>query len=244
MSSEVILRTEGLTKRFGGIVAVNNVSLSIRQGEIVGIIGPNGAGKTTLINCITGVYKPDSGRVYLMGVDITGKPPHEIALNGIARTWQKVRPFTKMTVLEAVTSGALLRTNDVSKARDEALKILSKIGFPENKYTALGKNITLVEHKLVDLARAIATKPKVLFIDEVVAGLRPHEVEVMVDVVKKVNKEFNITLGVVEHVMRFVMNISNRVLVLHEGRLIAEGRPEEIAQNPLVIEAYLGTRPV
>lgn len=238
------MKVDHITKRFGGIVAVNDVSLVMRMGEILGIIGPNGAGKTTLVNCITGIYKPDSGRVYFMGIDITGKDPHKIASLGIARTWQKIRPFTRMTALDAVTTGALLRSRDIKEARGEALKILGMIGFPENKYEALGANLTLIEHKLVDLARALATKPRILFLDEVVAGLRPHELEVMVNVVKKINRELGITLGVIEHVMRFVMRVSDRIIVLHEGRLIAEGKPEEVAQNPLVIQAYLGVKPV
>lgn len=244
MSDMTLLEVSGLSKRFGGIVALNNVSMKITKGEIVGIIGPNGAGKTTLVNCVTGIYKPDSGKVFFLGEDITGKPPHIVAVKGIARTWQKIRPFYNMTVIEAVTTGALLRTRDVLKAREEAMEILEFIGFPRSKFEMLGKNITLIEHKLVDLARAIATKPKLLFLDEVVAGLRPHEVDVIANVVKRINRELGITLGVIEHVMRFVMGISDRVIVLHEGRLLTQGTPAEIARDPLVIEAYLGTKPV
>ncbi len=244
MSDAVLLEVINLSKHFGGIIALNNVSMRITKGEILGIIGPNGAGKTTLVNCVTGIYRPDSGRVIFLGEDITGKQPHFIALKGIARTWQKIRPFYNMTVIEAVTAGALLRTKDVLKAREEAAEILEFVGIPRSKFEVLGKNIALIEHKLVDLARAIATKPKLLFLDEVVAGLRPHEVDVIADVVRKVNREMGITLGVIEHVMRFVMNISDRIVVLHEGRLLTQGRPAEVAKDPLVVEAYLGTKPV
>ncbi len=244
MSNAVVLEVSGLSKRFGGIVALNNVSLKITKREIVGIIGPNGAGKTTLVNCVTGIYRPDSGKVFFLGEDITGKPPHLIALKGVARTWQKIRPFYNMSVIEAVTAGALLRTKDVLKAREEATEVLEFVGFPKSKFEMLGRNITLIEHKLVDLARAIATKPKLLFIDEVVAGLRPHEVDVIADVVRRVNREMGITLGVIEHVMRFVMSISDRIVVLHEGRLLTQGTPAEVARDPLVVEAYLGTKPV
>jgi len=239
-----LLVVNNLTKRFGGIVAVNNVSVTIGKGEIVGIIGPNGAGKTTLVNCITGIYKPDAGRVLFKNEDITGLPPHIIALKGIARTWQKVRPFIKMKAVEAVMTGALLRVKDVDEARSIAVDLLKLVGFPSHKIEAYGKDLTLIEHKLVDLARALATKPELLFLDEVVAGLRPSEVDYMMKVVKDVNKNLNVTLGVIEHVMRFVMNISERIIVLHEGRLIAEGSPEEVANNPLVIQAYLGTKPM
>lgn len=244
MSDTTLLEVNNLSKRFGGIIALNNVNLRINKGEIVGIIGPNGAGKTTLVNCVTGIYKPDSGKVLFLGEDITSEPPHVVAAKGIARTWQKIRPFYNMSVIEAVTAGALLRTKEVLKAREEAAEILEFIGFPKSKFETLGKSITLIEHKLVDLARAIATKPKLLFLDEVVAGLRPHEVDVIADVVKRINRDMGITLGVIEHVMRFVMSISDRVVVLHEGRLLTQGTPAEVARDPLVVEAYLGTKPV
>ncbi len=243
-SGSPVLQVKGVVKRFGGIVAVNKVSFEVHEGEILGLIGPNGAGKTTLFNCITGVYTPEEGQVVFLGENITGLQPHVIAQKGIVRTWQKVRPFKKMTVLETVTVGGLLKTNSVREAREKAKETLRFIGFPEEKFDVLGKEITLIGHKLVDLARALATEPQLLLLDEVAAGLRPHEMESLAEVLRKINKEKALTMIVVEHVMRFVMGLSGRLIVMHEGQKIAEGKPEEIANNPKVVEAYLGTKPL
>jgi len=240
---EEVLVSKGLTKRFGGIVALRSVDFKVYRGEVVGVIGPNGAGKTTLVNCITGVYKPDEGRVHFEGLDITGLPPHSIAVLGIARTWQKIRPFYEMTPLEAVTVGALLRTKDISQARRIALETLELVGFPQRKYHTPGRNLTLMEHKLVDLARALATKPRLLFIDEIIAGLRPQEIPTIVRLIKKVNQEEGVTMVIIEHVVRFIAEVSQRVVAIHEGRIIAEGSVEEVLNNPVVVEAYLGSKP-
>lgn len=242
MTKGIILQTRNLTKRFGGIVAVNNVDFSVEKGVIKGLIGPNGSGKTTLINCITGVYKPDRGRVVFDGEDITGLLPHDIAKRGVARTWQIVRPFRKLTALDAVTTAALNWAKSIDEARDYAMSVLELVGFTRETMMKRGNELTLMQHKLVDLARALALKPKILFIDEIAAGLRPPEIEYLTSTLKKLRDEASLTLVVVEHLMTFIMKISDTLSVMHEGRLIAEGPPEEVARNPKVVEVYLGMR--
>jgi len=235
-----LLEVRNLTKRFGGLVANHRINLDINEGEIVGLIGPNGAGKTTLFNCIAGYYKPDEGTVRFMGKDITGHPPERVCKEGIARTFQLVKIFKDMTVLENVMVGALARARNTREARELAMEILEFVGEADKKDVLAG-SLTIADKKRLEMARALATKPKLLMLDEVMAGLNPAEVSEAVDLILKI-REQGITVFLVEHVMAAIMPISDRIIVLDSGEKIAEGLPEEIASNERVIKAYLGER--
>ncbi len=242
-AGSVVLRVEGVTKRFGGLVALSNVSFEVYEGEILGLIGPNGAGKTTMFNVITGVYKPEAGRVIYRGVDITGWRPHRIARLGIARTHQIVKPFGDLTVLENTMVGALFgrRHKEMTeeKAREVAEEVLDFVGL-EDKKDLPARVLNVQEKKRLELARALAEDPDLLLLDEVLAGLTPTEVERMLRLLEKIRRERGVTMIMIEHVMHAVMNLADRIVVLHFGRKLAEGTPEEVANNPEVIAAYLG----
>lgn len=230
---------EGISKNFGALAALTNVNMRVQVGEVVGLIGPNGAGKTTLFNIVTGFIKPDRGRVKLFGEDVTGLQPHQIAARGVARTFQIVKPFLGMTVYETVLVGAYLRERNEDNARqraEEAMK-LTGVYHLRDRYA---RELNTPQLKLVELARSLATQPKLLMLDEIVAGLTPAEVDSMTALVKRIRDEMGVTVLLVEHVMRFVMNISDRVVVLNYGEVIAEGSPSEVSSNLKVIEAYLG----
>ncbi|MCS7110476.1 MAG: ABC transporter ATP-binding protein [Candidatus Caldarchaeum sp.] len=235
------LEIENVSKRFGALAALQNVTMVVKENEIVGLIGPNGAGKTTLFNVVTGFLKPDSGVVRLFGEDITGLQPHQVAARGAARCFQIVKPFLGMTVEESVLVGAYLRTSDSKQAAKKAEDAMKTVGITElrDKYA---KELNTPQLKLVELARGLATEPKLLLLDEAVSGLTPAEVDQMVALVKRLSKERKLTVLLVEHVMRFVMNISDRVYVLNYGEVISEGKPEEVSNDVKVIEAYLGVR--
>ena len=235
---KAILRCENVTKRFGGLVAVDNVSFLLKKGEFVGLIGPNGAGKTTLFNCITGYYKPDNGRIYFKDVNITGKPPYVAAKLGIGRTFQIVKPMPKLTVLENVIVSSLLKAKDIGEAYEKSLEILEYVGLYEKRMLPAA-SLNVAEKKRLELARALSLDSEIILLDEVVAGLNPTETDKMLDLLKDIHKK-KITVLMVEHVMRAVMRISERVIVLHHGKKIAEGTPKEIVNNPQVIEVYLG----
>ncbi len=233
-----LLTVQKVTKRFGGLLANDQVDLSVEKGEIIGLIGPNGAGKTTLFNCIAGVYKPDGGQVVFDGRDITGLPPAQICRAGIARTFQVVRPFKSMTVLDNVMLGAFARGPDTAKARKEALEVLDFTGLGP-KAQAIAQALTLPDLKRIELARALATGPSLLMLDEVMAGLNPTESEDAIELIRDIRKS-GISILMVEHVMEVIMPVSDRVVVIDGGKNLMTGTPEEVSRDPRVIAAYLG----
>ncbi len=240
-----ILEARRVSRFFGGIQAVKDVSFALNHGEILGLIGPNGAGKTTLFNVIAGVFKPTSGQVLLQGRDISGLKPHQVCHLGIGRTFQIVKPFLSLSVLQNVVIGSRFGEKEaLVDGRDHqvpAAQILQFVGFAERMHDPCS-SLNLGEMKRVDLARALATKPEVLLLDEVMAGLNLVETEQMMKLICRIRDEMKITILMIEHVMRAVMGISNRVMVLHHGEKIAEGFPEEVARNEEVVQAYLGER--
>lgn len=240
----MILEAQGVTKRFGGLVAVNNVTLGVNSGEIFGLIGPNGAGKTTLLNVMSGVYRPERGTVKFEGQDITGLTSHRVCKKGIGRTFQIVRSFPEMSALEnvmvAVIFGKDHSTRDFVERRKRAEEALDFVDFPLSKDT-LAKNLNTVQLKRLELARALASGPKLLFLDEVAAGLTTGELAELMKIIRKI-RDSGITIVTVEHVMRVIMQICDRIAVLHYGEKIAEGTPEEIVNNKKVTEAYLGEK--
>lgn len=233
-----ILRVENLTMKFGSLAAVDNVSMAVKEGEIVGLIGPNGAGKTTFFNCLTGYLQPQKGSIFFQEKEITRLRSNEICRLGLARTFQVVQVFKEMTTWENVLVGAFCRTGDVRQAYEQTIEVLKFTGLEDKKNQLVG-NLTIADQKRLEISKALATKPKLLMLDEAMAGLNATETNAAIELIKKIRAQ-GITLIIVEHVMEVIMSISDRVIVFDSGRKIAEDIPEKIVQNPRVIEAYLG----
>lgn len=233
-----LLTVENVTKKFSGLTAVNAVNLTVDEGQIVGVIGPNGAGKTTLFNCIAGALAPTSGSIRFAGHEIAGKKPYEICQLGITRTFQVVKPFASKTVLYNTMVGAFATTNHLQEAEDKAIQVLEFLGLHKKK-EVFAKSLTLPERKRLELARALATEPKLLLLDEVMAGLRPGEVTEMLPTIRKINQA-GVTIVIVEHIMQAIMNLSEKIYVINFGKKIAEGEPLAVVADKEVIKAYLG----
>ena len=233
-----ILELKKVGKYFGGIKAVESFSLDVDEGEIVGLIGPNGAGKSTLFNCVAGVFPPTIGEILFQGTKINNQKPWDLCSKGLARTFQIVKPFASRTVLYNVMVGAFATTDKRAEAEQRALEVLHHLHMEGQKDVRAG-NLTIADRKRLEIARALATRPKLLLLDEVMAGLRPTEVDEMVAIIKRL-REGGMTIFVIEHIMRAIMALSDRIAVLHFGTKIAEGSPQEIAHDDRVIKAYLG----
>jgi branched-chain amino acid transport system ATP-binding protein len=240
----VLLELNGVSRSFGGLAAVKNVNLTVDSGHIVGLIGPNGAGKTTLFNLITGAYRSNSGRILFEGNDVTRMPPHARCQLGIARTFQLVRPFPNLTVLDNVAVGSVYGRQPATSRRaaeESARATLDMLGMLD-RADLLARSLTLVDRKRLELARALATHPKLLLLDELLAGLNPSEVVVAMDLVRRI-RDSGVTIVMVEHLVKALFGVSDRVAVLSAGEKISEGTPEFVAQDPRVVDAYLGTGP-
>ena len=236
--AEALLAAEGLTKRFGGVYANRDVSFAIGRGEIVGLIGPNGAGKTTLFNLVTGFIRPDSGVVRFAGVDVTRMRPDRLCHLGVARTFQILKPFPRLTVEENVMIGALTRGGGIARAREEARRCLALVGL-DHKSGVLARGLSTGQRKRLEMARALATKPQLLLLDEITGGVDQPSIPGLIELVGRLRAE-GVTLLVIEHNMRVIMGLADRVVFLHLGEKLAEGTPEEIASHPEVVALYLG----
>jgi branched-chain amino acid transport system ATP-binding protein len=233
-----VLTLESVTKRFGGLTAVRDVTMEVRAGELLGIIGPNGAGKTTLFNVISGYYRPEQGRVVFDGRDVTGWPPHAICRLGLTRTFQIVKPFGNLSVLDNVMIGALTRLTAVRQARVDAERVLDTCGLTPHA-DARAKALPIGLRKRLEVARALATRPRLLLLDEVMSGLNPTELAGMIELIRRLSED-GLTLVVIEHIMAAMMRLAQRIVVLHHGERIAEGTPAQIASDRRVVDAYLG----
>jgi branched-chain amino acid transport system ATP-binding protein len=234
----VLLRTEGIQKRFGGLVAVNDVSITVNKGEIFGIIGPNGAGKTTFLNCVSGFYTPEKGKVIFNDQDIKNLSPTQLCNKGIARTFQIVRSFPKLSALDNVKVAVIFGGKEKQNPEKRAKELMDFVSFPVSQ-DIIAENLNTMQLKRLELARALATNPQLLLLDEVAAGLTPAELPDFIDLIKRI-RDWGVTIIVIEHVMKFIMESCDRIAVLNFGAKIAEGTVEEIKNNPKVMEAYLG----
>jgi branched-chain amino acid transport system ATP-binding protein len=235
----VILKVDTVSKSFRGLQAVRDASFELTEGGINGLIGPNGAGKTTIFNMIAGVYAPDAGTIVFEGKRIDGLRPDQVCAAGIGRTFQIVKPFAGLTVLDNVMVGAFLKERTAAGARAHALSVLKKLNL-DGKASLPASSLTLPDRKRLEVARALATRPRLLLLDEVMAGLRPTETDQMVNVFRHINREEGLTILLIEHVMRAVMALAQHIGVLHHGEVIARGTPQEMVRNPAVLECYLG----
>jgi len=235
----VSLEIRGLDKSFRGLKAVSQASFTVAHGDIVGLIGPNGAGKTTIFNMIAGVYAPDSGEIIFNQKKIQGLRPDEVCAAGIGRTFQIVKPFAGLSVLDNVVVGALHRSKNIAEARNLSEQILKKLHLADKRHLP-ASSLTLPDRKRLEVARALATRPRLLLLDEVMAGLRPTECDQMVEVFRELNRGDGLTIVLIEHVMRAVMALARDIVVLHHGEVIARGTPAEVVRDPAVLECYLG----